>query len=266
MPRGIFPEVYLKEKMEKITYYLSALADIALPRCCIVCGRQLGTRENHLCLYCAADFPFTRFWSSSRNDMADRLNLSISRDMESHPENAGYEKYSYAVALFFYYGEAPYKKIPQGLKYRKQFGEGRYFAGLLAEKAFSCRWFSDVDMIIPVPLHWKRKWDRGYNQAEVIAAELAAEKRCRMQADLLCRGKYTLTQTRLSVEDKKRNVNSAFHVRENVADRYSPEHIMLVDDVFTTGATMTACHHALRGFYGRDIRISAAALGFVSSD
>ena len=79
--------------------------------------------------------------------MADRFNLSISRDMELFPETAGYEKYSYATALFYYHGEAAYKRIPQGLKYRKQFGEGRHFAGILAERTFSCSWFSDVDMI-----------------------------------------------------------------------------------------------------------------------
>ena len=256
----------MKEKMESVGYCLSALADIAMPRCCIVCGRQLGTRENHLCLYCSADFPFTRFWISSHNVMADRFNLSISRDMELFPETAGYEKYSYATALFYYHGEAAYKRIPQGLKYRKQFGEGRHFAGILAERTFSCSWFSDVDMIVPVPLHWRRRWSRGYNQAEVIAAEMAAVKGCRMEPGLLVRGRYTATQTRLSVEDKKSNVRNAFIVREKTAGRFSPTHIMLVDDVFTTGATMTACHHALRKFFGRGPRISAAALGFVSSD
>ena len=256
----------MKEKMDNLKYYLSALADIALPRCCIVCGRQLGTRESHLCLYCSADFPFTRFWTSPRNAMSDRLNLALSRAMEKHQESLAYEKYSYAIALFYYHGEAAYKKIPQGLKYRKQFGEGRYFSRLLAEKTFSCRWFSDVDMLIPVPLHWRRKWKRGYNQAEVIAAEMASMHGCLMQADLLVRGKYTATQTKLSVEEKKTNVDNAFSVCEKTAHRYSPKHIMLVDDVFTTGATMTACHRALRKFYGRNIRISAAALGFVSSD
>ena len=87
--------------MDGLKYFLSSLADLALPRSCIVCGRDLETRENHLCIYCAADFPFTRFWTSDRNEMADRLNSLISRDMQTEERETGYERYSYAAALFF---------------------------------------------------------------------------------------------------------------------------------------------------------------------
>lgn len=251
--------------MDALKYYLSSLADLAMPRCCMVCGRQLGTRENHLCIYCSADFPFTRFWTSRQNAMADRLNAIISRDMTEGTVGSAYERYSSAAALFFYHGDAGYKKIPQGLKYRKQVGAGRYFARLLAAKLFSASWFSDVDIVVPVPLHWKRRWERGYNQAEVIAAELARVKGCTLQTGLLRRGKYTVSQTRLGIEEKRKNVSGAFGIVPEVASRYYPSHILLADDVFTTGATMAACHHALRGYYGTGTRISAATLGFVDS-
>ena len=253
----------MKEKMDNLKYYLSALTDIALPRCCIVCGRELGIRESHLCIYCSADFPFTRFWISTHNEMADRLNLMIGKDME---ENSGkFERYSFAAALFFYHGEAGYKKIPQGLKYRKRIGEGRYFSRMLADKIFSAEWFRDVDMVVPVPLHWKRRWKRGYNQAEIIAEELAGNKKAELCRNLLLRGRYTATQTRMAVEDKKTNVSGAFSINERIASRCSPSHILLVDDVFTTGATMNACHRVLRNYFGRQVRISAVTLGFVSS-
>ena len=231
----------MKEKMDNLKYYLSALADIALPRCCIVCGRQLGTRESHLCLYCSADFPFTRFWISPRNAMSDRLNLALSRAMEKHQESLAYEKYSYAIALFYYHGEAAYKKIPQGLKYRKQFGEGRYFSRLLAEKTFSCRWFSDVDMLIPVPLHWKRKWERGYNQAELLARELGRGLGIPVRK-LLGRKTFTAVQKNLGYAARQRNEAGAFFA---LSPPVAEKRLILVDDVYTTGATAENCTRAL---------------------
>lgn len=253
----------MKEKMDKIGYYLSSIADLALPRTCMVCGRQLGVMEKYLCIYCSADFPFTRFWLSSRNEMSDRLNALISRDMEDSYRPTAYERYSCASALFFYHSGAGYKEIPRQLKYGKRLDAGRYFARLLAERIFSSEVFGNADLVVPVPLHRRRRRERGYNQAEIIARELSAEGGCRMQADLLVRRRYTGSQTRLHADARKANVRGVFIVAADVASRHSPSHILLVDDVFTTGATICACHHALRGFYGPSLRISAVTLGFV---
>lgn len=249
--------------MDGIGYLLSSLADLALPRTCMVCGRQLGVRESYLCIYCSADFPFTHFWDSPHNEMADRLNSLISRDMEESGGSLSYERYSGASALFFYRSGAGYRHIAQQLKYGKRVDAGRFFARLLAERIFQTEEFRSVDVVVPVPLHRRRRRERGYNQAEVIAEVLAASGGCRMAKDMLVRGRYTETQTKLSVDAKKANVRGAFRVAADKARKYSPSHILLVDDVFTTGATINACHHALRSFYGPRLLISAATLGFV---
>ena len=248
-----------------LKYYLESLADLALPRSCIVCGRQLGTMERQLCIYCTSDFPYTYFWTSRYNQMSLRLNEMADRDREQDGGEGVFSRFSYAAALFFYHSEAGYKNIPRYLKYRKRISAGKYFAGLLASRLYSSEYFRDVDMIVPVPLHPRRRRERGYNQAEIIAAEISMTGGCPMKCDLLKRTRYTPTQTRLPVEAKGKNVRSAFCVDSRSAEKISPSHILVVDDVFTTGATMNACRKSLCEFFGPRVRISAATLGFVNS-
>lgn len=239
---------------------LCAVADIALPRRCIVCSTLLSVQERHVCVHCLADLPRTHFSTQPRNQMADRFNALVSRDLL---DTGGYYEYSCATALFFYRSGTGYTKITQSLKYHSNIGAGRYFANILAREMVSSGNFSDVDAVVPVPLHWTRKWSRGYNQAEVIAKVLARVLGCDLHPDLLERVRRTRTQTRMSVQDKAANVRRAFVVRPSSA-RLRFGHVLLVDDVFTTGATLYSCYLALRQTYGPEVRISVATLACVA--
>jgi len=117
-----------------------------------------------------------------------------------------------------------------------------------------------VDCVVPVPLHWKRKWKRGYNQAEIIAGEVALALHAEADKGILRRKRNTMTQTRLDVKGKEENVKDAF---EAVAEGKDFRHILLVDDIFTTGSTLFACFAALRFVFPPGVRISVATLGFV---
>lgn len=240
--------------------WLKALLDIFLPRTCVVCGRKLLLREEHLCLYCQMDIPQTYFWSLDHNPMADRFNAQI----QEHGPLTG-ERYAYACALFFYRDTSPYKNILYDLKYRGNISVGRYFGRVLGRKLSSSRMFHDVDCIVPVPLHWRRRWKRGYNQAEVIASAISSETGVPMHADLLRRNRHTVTQTRLAPEDKKANVEGVFEATDRALTLRSgnPMHILIVDDVFTTGSTLYACFTALRTVFPPSVRISVATLAFV---
>lgn len=237
----------------------AALVDLYAPRGCIVCGRRLGMREKHLCIYCMADFPLTFYWLRTRNPMADEFNVRA----------AEHEKrYAFAAALFFYRSEAGYKYIPQALKYEYDRGAGRFFAARLGRLLASSEAFGDVDAVIPVPLHRTRKWGRGYNQASVVASAVAAELSAPLRQDVLVRCRRTVSQTRLGTEDKIKNVSSAFRVRKRAVKKLAdmrPRHVLLVDDVFTTGATLGACHRALRAVLPPAVRISAATLAVVDA-
>jgi ComF family protein len=135
---------------------------------------------------------------------------------------------------------------------------------LLGEKIKSA--LPDVDYIVPVPLHPIRRWRRGYNQAEVIARGVAeamfgpSEASGRVLTDVLKRLRYTRTQTRRKMDDKWSNVANAFRVR--TTDNLSGKHILIIDDVLTTGSTAESAYTAITKVYN-DCKISIATLGYV---
>ena len=284
----------------------AAALDFLLPRKCVVCESILGPAETHICSDCLEDLPRTYYWLRKFNPMADKFNALIQKWVEDRPQ-AGKddclaasegsipprENYAYATALFFYRTDSGYSNISRQLKYHGDIPTGRCFGRMLGEKIAVAEHFKDVDAVIPIPLHWTRKWSRGYNQAEILASEVAAAIGAPLRTDILERRRRTRTQTKLTIEGKAANVKGAFSVRpdiinsvrttdsnnalrpitncpprpcRNKADAYGPagpKHLLLVDDVFTTGSTLHACYAALREVFPQSMRISVATLAFV---
>ncbi len=188
------------------------------------------------------------------------------------------EPYAYAEALFINKADSGYREITKSLKYRGNLEAGRMFAAMLAERIQQAPHLADIDLIIPVPLHWTRRWSRGYNQAETIARALSDALGVPCRSDLLGRVRRTRTQTHLDISQKGKNVSGAFQFKwpaaalpdasvpapDPAAPGGPPRHILLVDDVFTTGSTMSECHKAIRAVLGPSTRISAATLACVA--
>lgn len=214
--------------------------------------------------------------------MADRFNDMIQKDLERSWETTSdsdstkttvechhTERYAYATALFFYRSESDYRYITRSIKYNGNIKAGKKFGEKLGEKLATSPLFSDIDAIVPVPLHWQRQWRRGYNQAEVIASGISVVLGKPVVTDLLRRNKKTKTQTRLTIQEKEQNVKEAFIINRKSLKLFTEQlapvlhHILLVDDVFTTGSTALACFTALRQVFPPPVRISIATLGFV---
>lgn len=246
-----------------ICRYVRALSDLFFPRRCIVCHRRLNIDEKHICTHCLADMPLTYYSTLKYNKMSECFNHLIE------------EKEVFATALFFYNGDSGYSNITKELKYAGNILSGRFFSKMLGKDIVSFSLFRNVDMVIPVPLHWTRRWRRGYNQAEVIAKEIAASVSVPMYTDILVRSPRTKTQTKIEMTRKYENVKGAFSVNiENLKKHLktitihgSELHILLVDDVFTSGSTMCSCYKSLKIALNQirpsNYRISIATLGFV---
>ena len=242
---------------------LKAVSDLLLPRACIACERAQLLEEEHLCSDCLSDLPLTRVHMLRHNSMADKFNEIIQKHLETIWTSGGtvHERYAYATALFFYDTDSGYSHITHRLKYGGELSVGRYFGSMLGEEIKRAPWLQDVDAIIPIPLHWFRRWKRGYNQAEIIAEAMSDVLGVPIYTDILKRRKHTKTQTLLDVRAKADNVRGAFVAHPVGGCKIG--HILLVDDVFTTGATVGACFEALRETFPADVRISVATLGFV---
>lgn len=203
--------------------------------------------------------PLTYFWERSHNAMADKFNGLI----ESRLTDDHWVRYVFAVALFFYDGSGEYRRITQHLKYHANLSLGRQFGATLGRRIKGVDHFSDVDAVIPVPLHWTRRWKRGFNQAEVIAAEVAKVLDADLRTDILKRCRRTRTQTKVDPKQKSENVRGAFVADCSNLPAGMYHHLLLVDDVFTSGATLYNCFLALRLELPVSVRISVATLAFV---
>ena len=247
-----------------------AVRDLLIPARCVCCGGRLLRSERHLCLSCLADLPYTYFWTTPHNKMADAFNSLIQRALS---DDAPYQPYSRATALFYYQGA--YESLTKAVKYggdaRLGVWLGRQLGARLAEAGFAggrgsgpnggeaagspdpavaSEALPPVTAVVPVPLHWRRRWKRGYNQAELIARGAAAALGVPLRTDLLRKARSTGSQTALSQEERLANVARAFRANRRALARLATSapsacHLLLIDDVFTTGATLFSVRQAL---------------------
>lgn len=192
--------------------------------------------------------------------MSDRFNEVIQKNIGNSSER---EPYAFSAALFTYHAEAPFRLIPYNIKYKGDIRAGEYFGRMLGSRLMKEEIWREADIVIPVPLHWSRKFRRGYNQAEAIASGLASVTGIALRTDILVRKKRTRTQTKLDIEGKALNVAGAFAVNSKALPLNDLKHVIILDDVFTTGSTAGECFRALRTVFPPDVRISVATLGFV---
>jgi len=152
------------------------------------------------------------------------------------------------------------KKSLFGLKFFKQSWIGAEYGKLLGDYYLEHN-LPDVDLIIPVPLHMIRYLERGYNQAEIIARELARSIDKPMYTNYLKRKRNTKPQKDLSDKQRPLNMLKAFRIKRQVSDKIKNKRILLVDDIYTTGATIDGCAKELLDKGAREVYFLTVAIG-----
>jgi ComF family protein len=215
------------------------------PQVCLACQDSLVAGEHHLCTTCRAELPYTNYHllPTAQNPLSRRFwgKLPVAHTL--------------SYLRFLRHGQVQH--LLHQLKYQGQqeLGKalGQLYGAELAEASLSLTF----DLIVPVPLHRRKLARRGYNQADAFAEGLAATLPCPWSATALRRTEHTASQTRKSRAERWHNVATVFEVAnpQEVADR----HILLVDDVLTTGATLEACGAALLAAGARQLSIATIA-------
>lgn len=223
--------------------YFSDLLDIIFPNVCVICGALLADGELSFCTKCNYSLPKARFKCLDDNPVA-RLFW-------------GRSEIEYATSYLSFSKGSKSRKLIHNLKYKNKpdvgLDLGRMFGKELQSTAIS-----EINMIIPVPLHLKKKRQRGYNQSEIIARGIG-EGLCKPCCNnVLSKKKHTETQTRRSRYDRWLNVETIFEVNDPLPVWNS--HVLLVDDVVTTGSTLEACCNILK--HAAPVKISIASLAY----
>lgn len=222
----------------------SDIWELFFPRYCAICHRRLDKREDSLCLRCLSKLPRTCIHWSKDNVMEKNF-------WGCFPiERAG--------AFLYYSKGGDVQKLLYELKYYGNRRLGVVMGKCMASELCSSNFFEGIDVIIPVPLHQRKKRKRGYNQSEAIAEGIESVLGIPVMNDVLVREQYTDTQTRKSRYGRWENVDEAFVCKND--EILAGKHVLLLDDVTTTGATIVACADAMKKVENIQISVLALAL------
>lgn len=205
--------------------WLSAFFELFYPRLCLTCGKNLPGTQKIMCLTCTYKLPKTTYHLEKENLFTERLWGRL-------PIYSG-------TAMYHFVAGGHVQQLIHQLKYNYRKDIGLLLGELYGKVLIDSPLFNTVDMIVPVPLHPKKEHRRGYNQSWMFAKGLALGMGKIAVKDGLKRIIDSNSQTKMTRAERLENVLKAFEI--NKTSMLEGKHILLVDDVFTTGATLEAC-------------------------
>lgn len=233
--------------MKPISFW-RRLLDLISPRLCVVCGHRLTVTEEAVCMKCNLHLPRTNYHLHAYENEMARLfwgQIPVER----------------AAAFFYYEAHAETANVLYELKYKHHPEIGEVLGRMFAREIRTAGFFDGIDGIVPVPLAKKRQRQRGYNQSMEIARGVSQITGLPVYGEVVRRNVFEGSQTSKGRWERNENVEKVFELIDGASIRNS--HLLIIDDVVTTGATVIACAKEL--IKAGDVKISILALGFAKS-
>lgn len=219
------------------------ISHMIFPEVCLICTNERSNSEKSICSFCEQDMEFTHFEKYTEPTVLDKIFWGRIQ-LES------------TYALLYFEKEKSTQQILHALKYQSNPQVGEEFGRLIAKKIKKLDQFQTIDLLLPVPIHPKKEFIRGYNQSEQIAIGISEILNVPVDTKLLKKRTHTGSQTRKGRFGRWDNVMNNFLVKMKTA---LPKHVAIVDDVITTGATIEALVRSIQENYP-DIRVSIISL------
>jgi ComF family protein len=232
--------------MNYIQSMLDDFLSLIYPRICKACGRNLFTYEKCICTFCLYHLPKTNFHLEEDNPVS-RLFW-------------GKAVVHSATSLYYFYKGGKVQQLMHQLKYKGQKEIGIYIGTIYGKDLLKVSLFNTAECIIPVPMHPKKQKRRGYNQSEMIAIGLSQSMKIPVDTKTLVKKAKTETQTRKSRFSRWENVKEVFELKEY--NHLTNKHVLLVDDVITTGSTIESCILNLAKVPGIKISVVSMACAY----
>lgn len=222
---------------------LNNVLNLFFPPICLACDSLLGDNEQTICTSCRHDLPLANFTDFEYNEVTKRL--------------YGRVLLKYATALVWFSKKGMVQHLMHNLKYKGQEEIGKFMGSWLGYDLHNTP-FTSVDVVIPVPLHARRLRERGYNQVALFGRELASALNVAYNDHILVKTKATKTQVFKARLLRWNSDDSLFSITDYKALKH--KHILLVDDIITTGATLESCAQALSKIEGVTISVATMAI------
>ena len=228
--------------LKTIREYLNGFLDLFYPDLCIACHENEKEVHDAFCFDCYSKLPFTNFDDFKDNEFTAHFKGKLEIETGN--------------ALFFFVKQGIVQELIQELKYKNMSHYGIKLGEIMGETSFGNNLKENIDLIVPVPLHKKKESKRGYNQSEMFAKGLSKSTGRPISVKNLIRTKNTSTQTKMNREQRINNLKNAFKIY--TPEEFRGKHILLVDDVLTTGSTLLECASVIKNI--PDVKISFATI------
>jgi ComF family protein len=229
-----------------VSGYSESLLRLFYPLLCKACGDEVFRQDNHLCWRCLQELPLTHF--------------------EQHAENpvkhifTGRLRLQQACSFVYYNKDSITQAIVHRFKYQSEKELGIFMGEMMGQAMFAHPHHQHYDAIIPLPLNERKLRQRGYNQAALLALGISRALGKPVETSAVMRTRYTSTQTKKNRIQRWMNVEHVFDIDAN--HNLQGKHVLLVDDVITTGATMEAMGQVLEAVPG--LQLSLCSLAYAS--